>query len=145
MLHISYHTGIMFNAFNDPLCSILCWHNRRVPIWNHHFLYRKIISTINRGFQFVLLSWLLWVLDSLISCKYFPCTLIVLYESLSARRKLFKAALLHPISPLNLLLKLYIFYSLYIYFSEVIAWKPVYIYILSLWLIHWIWMTYVEL
>ena len=26
-----YYAGIMLNAFNDPLCSKLCWHNRRVP------------------------------------------------------------------------------------------------------------------
>ena len=28
----SYYAGIMLNAFSDPLCSKLCWHNRLVPI-----------------------------------------------------------------------------------------------------------------
>ena len=27
---ISYYAAIMLNAFNDALCSKLCWHNRRV-------------------------------------------------------------------------------------------------------------------
>ena len=27
---ISYYASIMFNVFNDPLCSKLCWHNGRV-------------------------------------------------------------------------------------------------------------------
>ena len=32
MLNIAIlHFPIMLNAFNDPLCSKLCWHNRRVP------------------------------------------------------------------------------------------------------------------
>ena len=26
-----YIFSIMLNAFSDPLCSKLCWHNRRVP------------------------------------------------------------------------------------------------------------------
>ena len=29
--NISYYAGIMLNAFNDLLCSKLCWHNRLVP------------------------------------------------------------------------------------------------------------------
>ena len=29
---LPYYAGIMLNAFNDTLCSKLCWHNRRVPI-----------------------------------------------------------------------------------------------------------------
>ena len=28
---LPYYVGIMVNPFNDPLCSKLCWHNRRVP------------------------------------------------------------------------------------------------------------------
>ena len=31
---ISYYAGIMLNAFNDPLGSKLCWHNRWVPNYN---------------------------------------------------------------------------------------------------------------
>ena len=27
---LPYYAGIMLNAFNDPLCSKLCWHNRQV-------------------------------------------------------------------------------------------------------------------
>ena len=29
---LPYYAGIMLNAFNDPLCSKLCWHDRWVPI-----------------------------------------------------------------------------------------------------------------
>ena len=28
---LPYYAGIMLNAFNDLLCSKLCWHNRRIP------------------------------------------------------------------------------------------------------------------
>ena len=31
---ISYYTGIMLNAFDHPLGSKLCCHNRRVPNYN---------------------------------------------------------------------------------------------------------------
>ena len=27
---ILYYAGIMLNAFNDPLCSKVCWYNMRV-------------------------------------------------------------------------------------------------------------------
>ena len=30
---ISYYASIMLNVFSDPLCSKLCWHNRRVLIY----------------------------------------------------------------------------------------------------------------
>ena len=30
---LPYYDGIMLNAFNDLLCSKLCWHNRWIP--NH--------------------------------------------------------------------------------------------------------------
>ena len=28
---VPYYAGVMLNAFNDLLCSELCWYNRRVP------------------------------------------------------------------------------------------------------------------
>ena len=34
---LPYYADIMLNAFNDPLCSKLCWHNRRVP---NHIVFR---------------------------------------------------------------------------------------------------------
>ena len=36
---IPYYAGIMLNAFNDLLCSKLCWHNKRVPICSYYTLY----------------------------------------------------------------------------------------------------------
>ena len=38
---LPYYAGIMLNAFNDPLCLKLCWHNRWVPrnkAYIHRFL-----------------------------------------------------------------------------------------------------------
>ena len=43
---LAYYAGIMLYAFNcnNPLCSKLCWHNRRVPIANAN---RKVLSKRN--------------------------------------------------------------------------------------------------
>ena len=39
---ISCYAGIMLNAFSDPLCSKLCWHNRQVPTNNPKSIHAMI-------------------------------------------------------------------------------------------------------
>ena len=46
-IHLSYiiiscYTGIMLNTFSDPLCSILCWHNRQVNTNNPKSMHAMI-------------------------------------------------------------------------------------------------------
>ena len=41
ILYVSYYAGIMLNAFSDPLCSKLCWHNWRVSNCNSIKLLAK--------------------------------------------------------------------------------------------------------
>ena len=42
---------IMLNAFSDPSCSKLCWHNRLVPIFNSFLLLYSIGLVIYASIQ----------------------------------------------------------------------------------------------
>ena len=33
---LSYYAGIILNAFHDPSCSKLCWHNRWVSSYSNY-------------------------------------------------------------------------------------------------------------
>ena len=33
---LPYYVSIILNAFNNPVCSKLCWHNSRVPTHNNY-------------------------------------------------------------------------------------------------------------
>ena len=50
-LNLSYYASIMLDAFNNLLCSKLCWHNRPGPIcysvWLE-ILCQSAIDTINK-------------------------------------------------------------------------------------------------
>ena len=37
-INLFYIFPVMLNAFNDPLCSKFCWHNRQVPKYKGYFI-----------------------------------------------------------------------------------------------------------
>ena len=66
VFYISYYAGIMLNNFNDPLCSKLCWHNRRVPVRDqqHHIIWLQSeheVTLQNNQFLWSKSEWLLYI------------------------------------------------------------------------------------
>ena len=46
------YAGITLNAFNDPLCSKLRWHNRQVPTYKYNRYHKKHFNITVTSWQY---------------------------------------------------------------------------------------------